>query len=120
MGAYILLKRKSISKKIREQVYDKYNGHCAYCGKLLEYKDMQVDHVSPVYLNGEDNINNYMPACRACNFYKSTMGIEDFREQLSLIKTRLKKEFIYRLALQYELIEEINKDINFYFERSST
>lgn len=29
--------RKPIQKKIREQVYKKYNGHCAYCGCKLEY-----------------------------------------------------------------------------------
>lgn len=30
---------------VREEVYSKYNGHCAYCGCRLEYKDMQVDHI---------------------------------------------------------------------------
>ena len=115
----MFLKRKPIPKKVREQVYNKYDGHCAYCGKQLAYKDMQVDHISPVYLNGEDNIRNYMPACRACNFYKSTMGIEDFRKQLSSLQSRLRKDFIYRLALQYGLIEEIDKNINFYFEGSN-
>ena len=42
--------RKPIPKSVRKQVYAKYNGHCAYCGCELEYKDMQVDHVIP--LNG--------------------------------------------------------------------
>ena len=36
-----------MTKKQREVIYDKYNGHCAYCGKKIEYKDMQVDHVIP-------------------------------------------------------------------------
>lgn len=40
--------RKSIPKHIRQQVYEKYGGHCAYCGKALEYKDMQVDHMIPL------------------------------------------------------------------------
>ena len=43
-----MIKRKTISKKMREAVYDKYNGHCAYCGKKIEYKEMQVDHLIPV------------------------------------------------------------------------
>ena len=38
------MSRKTIPKKIRQIVYDKYNGHCAYCGCELEYKDMQIDH----------------------------------------------------------------------------
>lgn len=50
------MSRKPIPKKIREQVYKKYNGHCAYCGCKLEYKDMQVDHVISVY--GKDGSND--------------------------------------------------------------
>lgn len=38
----------AISKKIREEVYRKYDGHCAYCGREIAYKDMQVDHFRPV------------------------------------------------------------------------
>ena len=26
----------------RQKVYDKYNGHCAYCGKAITIKDMTV------------------------------------------------------------------------------
>ena len=42
-------KHKAIPKATREAVYRKYNGHCAYCGCELEYKDMQVDHAKSVY-----------------------------------------------------------------------
>lgn len=34
------MSRKPIPKKIREQVYQKYNGHCAYCGCELDYKEL--------------------------------------------------------------------------------
>lgn len=78
----VTVKRKTIPKKTRLKVYEMYNGHCAYCGCEIEYKEMQVDHVESLYWNGgSDEISNYKPACRMCNFYKSTMGIEDFREQ---------------------------------------
>lgn len=38
--------RRKLTKDERMAVYEKTNGHCAYCGCELEYKDMQVDHVS--------------------------------------------------------------------------
>ena len=41
-------KRKPIPKKMRQPIYKKYNGHCAYCGCEIEMKDMQVDHIVPV------------------------------------------------------------------------
>lgn len=60
------MRRKPIPKKIREQVYQKCNGHCAYCGCELEYKDMQVDHATSVfYYNGTNDIDNLLPACRS-------------------------------------------------------
>jgi 5-methylcytosine-specific restriction endonuclease McrA len=118
MGARNKVLRKPIPKKIREQVYKKYNGHCAYCGCKLEYNDMQVDHVVSVYgNNGSNDIDNLMPACRMCNFYKSTFSIDVFRKHLESLYERLRKPFIYRLALKYGLIEEHKKKIKFYFEK---
>lgn len=38
----------AISKSKREAVYRKHNGHCAYCGRKISYKDMQVDHFQPL------------------------------------------------------------------------
>ena len=29
-----------MNKNIRQAVYAKYNGHCAYCGCEIDYKDM--------------------------------------------------------------------------------
>ena len=110
--------RKPIPKKNREQVYKKYNGHCAYCGCELALKEMQVDHIQSVYwYDGANDIENYNPACRMCNFYKSTMPIEDFRKQLGKLTSRLKDIFIYRLAKKYGLIQEVEKPIKFYFEK---
>lgn len=116
-------KRKTISLNTRKEVYEKYNGHCAYCGCELEYKDMQIDHIIPKHLEDKyediniDDVNNYMPSCRQCNFYKSTFTIETFRERIQTINDRLKSIFIYKLALKYGLIKEINKSVIFYFEK---
>ena len=119
--------RRPISKQVRKQVYEKYGGHCAYCGCNLEYKDMQVDHIEPLYVHEKeyasgkagflDDAENLMPACRACNFYKSTYSIEEFRERIETMKDRLKKMFIYRLALKYGIVEEKSGKVEFFFEK---
>lgn len=111
-------KRKPIPKAVRMQVYEKYDGRCAYCGCKLEYKDMQVDHINPLYWhNGEDSIENYNPACRMCNFYKSAYTVEKFREQIQTIRDRLERNFIYRLAKKYGVVKESTEPIRFYFEK---
>ncbi len=111
-------KRKSIPKKTRLKVYDKCGGRCAYCGRQIEYKEMQVDHVVSLYwYNGDEDIKNYLPACRMCNFYKSTLTIEKFRKRIETVVERLEKVFIYRLAKNYGLIQENRRPVEFYFEK---
>lgn len=109
-------RHKPIPKAVRQKVYEKYDGHCAYCGKPIEYKEMQVDHIQAHYLGGADEMDNYNPACRMCNFYKGTMSIDRFREELRKLQERLKKVYIYRLALRYGLVEEKENKVVFYFE----
>ena len=109
-------KRKTLSKDMRARVYAMYGGHCAYCGKEIDITEMQVDHVQSLYRGGEDEMANYRPACRQCNFYKSTMSVEGLREQLSLIPGRLEKLLTFRLALAHGLVRITGKPVKFYFE----
>lgn len=44
-----------MTKEERLKVYNKYGGRCAYCGREIEYKDMQVDHIVPKQRN-YDNV----------------------------------------------------------------
>jgi 5-methylcytosine-specific restriction endonuclease McrA len=106
-----------MEKQIRERVWNKYGYKCAYCGEDLEYNKMQVDHIEAKYLGGKDNIENYNPSCRQCNFYKGTFSIEGFKEQLSTLTERIKKPFIVRLAIKYNLISFKPFDGKFYYEK---
>lgn len=111
-------KRKSINKELREKLYLKYVKRCAYCGQLLNYKDMQIDHFAPVYLFGDNtNIKNLKPACRSCNLYKNTFTIEKFRAQIAEIPNRLQRDStIYKIAKRYNLICEIEEPVKFFYE----
>jgi hypothetical protein len=106
-----------MKKHIREKVWKKYDCKCAYCGNDLEYNKLQVDHIDAKFLGGKDDIINYNPSCRECNFYKSTFTIDEFREQISTILDRVKKPFIVRLAIKYGLISFKPFDRLFYFEK---
>lgn len=142
-------------KRIRELVYNKYGGHCAYCGKKIDIKDMQIDHFIPIlrgwsdeYIKaansredyelwtkilkdegkpvpsyddykitrGKDDISNYMPACRSCNFRKGMSDIETFRKEIGLQAERLMATFQGRMSAAYGLVEYKPHEIRFYFE----
>ena len=103
----------------RQKVYDKYNGHCAYCGKPISIKDMQVDHILPKRNGGTDDIDNLNPSCRLCNHYKRAADTETFRNVLlgELIK-KLMKIYIFRVALDYGIISINGWDKKFYYEKT--
>lgn len=106
----------------RQQVHDKYDGHCSYCGKVISIKDMQVDHIIPrghkwnknEYIDSIDNLN---PACRRCNHYKRAHTLEFFREMIKTIHQRVRDIYICKVAEDYEIIEIKEWDGKFYFER---
>lgn len=94
----------AISKKTREAVYQKYAGHCAYCGRPIAYKDMQVDHFRPLRAwdtedAGTDDISNLMPACRMCNHYKRANSIETFRRYIREIPQKPDCDNIAKIVL---------------------
>lgn len=125
-----------MKKEDRFRIYNKYDGHCAYCGKSIEYKDMQVDHLVPknrgcysrwsdkeekfVVLHGDDCIENYMPSCRSCNFRKRDMSLEQFREAIKEQAKGLLKgaaKFQVNMSIAYGLIQPaFDNPVEFYFE----
>lgn len=111
----------------RQAVYAKCDGHCAYCGREITFKQMQVDHMFPKSLDhvyhfetGKD-VNcaeNLMPACRRCNIWKHSLRLEHFRseiqEQVNRVKLRSPN---FRMALDFGQLQITESPIVFYFER---
>ena len=98
---------------------------------------MQVDHLVPknrgcysrwsdkdgkfVVSHGEDSLENYMPAWRACNLGKRDMSLEQFRSEITRQAKGLlngKASFHVKMSLAYDLIEEhFDRPTEFYFEK---
>lgn len=115
----------SVDKKTRQIVYNKYRGHCAYCGKELEYKDMQVDHLIPQMKEKHhwekaevvESIGNLMPSCRRCNHYKRAHSLKTFRKLIETIPDRLSENYIFKVANDYNLMDISKHKVVFYFEQ---
>lgn len=115
-----------MKKELRMKVWDRYNKHCAYCGKELEYKDMQVDHYMPKHAFGKNGIiagrhinddENLMPSCRRCNHYKRGDWPEQFRKKMTTLHERILKQYINKVALDYGIITVKPFSGEFYFEQ---
>ena len=102
----------------RKAVYDKYHGRCAYCGREIELKDMQVDHYIPKARGGTDDSDNLMPTCRLCNHYKRAGSIEYFRKAIRTIPCKLaERQYIYKVGVAYGFYDDNQREVVFYFER---
>lgn len=121
----------------RKQIFDKFDGHCAYCGELLIPKTLHVDHVIsqsnfiwhiknkhkiPEFLNhltenDVNHIDNLFPACGVCNRWKSVYDLEQFRKEIFMQTERLSNTSAsFRMAKRYDLIRYTFKGVEFYFE----
>lgn len=82
--------------------------------KTLELDDGTV-------LEGVVCLENYMPACRACNFRKRDMTLEQFRAEIKRQAVGLLSgaaKFQVKMSIAYGLIiPQFDKKVVFYFEK---
>lgn len=102
----------------RRDIYNKYKGHCAYCGKKIEYDDMTIDHIAPLSKGGSNDLANTIPSCQLCNNQKADRSIEEFRAFLENIGDILDENKQYRIALRYKKIVVKRAPVKFYFEQN--
>ncbi len=122
-----------LTKAQREQLKNKFGGHCAYCGCDLGDK-WHADHIEAVkrdiihvgggkLVSGEmtrphlDTIENMNPACVPCNLNKSSMSIEGWRGVLGgYRKALIRDSHTFRHSLRFGLVAFTDKPVMFFFE----
>jgi 5-methylcytosine-specific restriction endonuclease McrA len=105
-------------KTDRKKIFDKFGGHCAYCGNEIDLCNMQVDHINPRQHPDRDNIENINPSCPICNNWKHCDNLETFRRSIqSQVRKCRDYSRNFRMAERYGLVQEIKLSIVFYFEK---
>jgi len=93
--------RKSISKRLRFEVFKRDSFTCQYCGRSAPDVVLHVDHIQPVSKGGETTIMNLVTSCRDCNLGKSNKLLSDS----SAVKKR--KQQLDDLQARQEQLEMI-------------
>jgi len=74
------IERKSLSKKIRFEVFKRDMFKCQYCGRSpIKDQDvvLEVDHIVPVAEGGSNDMLNLVTSCWDCNRGKGVRKLED-------------------------------------------
>lgn len=107
--------KKTENKHVREVIYNKYGGCCAYCGDNIDFNKpygWHIDHINPIdnktgrssndILNNIENLN---PCCVFCNASKGTLTIEDWRYSISQKHIALESESsLFRVLIRFPFL----------------
>lgn len=116
-----MAERKSISKKLRFEVFKRDNFTCQYCGRMAPNVVLEVDHINPVSNGGENDIMNLITSCVDCNRGKGKRllsqneELKKQQEQLRLLNEKREQlEFMIKWReelsnLENEQAKEIEK-----------
>jgi len=60
--------RPKVSKKSREEVFERDNYRCLHCGTD---QDLTIDHIRPLSKGGKNKKGNMQTLCKQCNLIKA-------------------------------------------------
>jgi hypothetical protein len=109
-----MAKRKTISKKLRFEVFKRDSFTCQYCGQVAPNVILEVDHINPVKNSGDNNILNLITSCKDCNRGKGARELTDSQiikqqhEQLAEINE--KREQLKLMLKWKEELENFNNE----------
>ena len=111
-------RRKSISKKIRFEVFKRDGFTCQYCGRMAPDVVLEVDHINPVANGGDNDIMNLVTSCQDCNRGKGKRCLsskDEIKAQQAQLKELSKKREQLQMLIEWrkelESIEDMKIDL---------
>lgn len=80
------MKRASISKRTRFEVFKRDGFICQYCGSKPPQTILHLDHIIPVSKGGGNELINYITSCVDCNLGKSDKLLSDKIAPVQIVK----------------------------------
>lgn len=112
------MKRKSLSKKKRFEVFKRDKFTCQYCGKNAPDVVLEVDHIRPVSKGGNNDILNLITSCFDCNRGKSNRELDDstaINKQVDQLKVLQERRDQINMMLQWKMDLENESDMQIEF-----
>jgi len=103
--------RKSISKKLRFEIFKRDSFCCQYCGKSSPDVVLEINHINPIAKGGKNDSLNLITACFDCNRGKSDRQLSSNAEmskqidQLAVMNER-KNQLEMMFRWKKELIKQ--------------
>lgn len=70
-------KRVRLSRRFKQRIYWRDGGRCVYCDRVVAFKDVTMDHVTPLTKRGSNRSKeNIVTSCKLCNKRKGSLELE--------------------------------------------
>jgi len=106
-------KRKSISKRLRFEVFKRDSFTCQYCGQAAPDVVLHIDHIAPVAGGGDNDILNLITSCESCNLGKGAKTLDDNsviqKQRIQLQKLNQRREQLEMMLAWREGLAELDQ-----------
>lgn len=100
--------RKSLSKKLKFEVFKRDSFTCQYCGKSSPDAVLEIDHIKPLANGGSDELLNLVTACFDCN---SGKGARELGDNSIIVKQQKQLEEMNERSEQLKMMLEWKEDL---------
>lgn len=108
--------RKSLSKRLRFEVFKRDGFTCVYCGATPLQGPLHIDHVEPVASGGTSEPHNLVTACDNCNSGKGAVPLDkkSLKSRLTGPDKDQRDQILEYLAEQKRIGEAKNQACKFF------
>jgi 5-methylcytosine-specific restriction endonuclease McrA len=93
----------------REQIFERDQFRCVYCGKVFPAEELTVDHVQARVRGGDRSGGNLVTACSGCNTAKGHRRVGEFLRDDAGARTNFLR---YAIHLWPRLLRAIRETID--------
>ena len=87
-----MTKRKTLSKKLRFEIFKRDSFICQYCGNHPPSVILEVDHIVPVVDGGDNSQDNLITSCFDCNRGKGKNSLDSTPKPLKERQAELEEQ----------------------------
>jgi len=106
----------AITKKLRFEIFKRDGFKCQYCGRKVPDVVLEVDHITPKFEKGIDDISNLITSCFDCNRGKGKNKIDKIcRDDIDYLNEKIKNKREQLIEYNKYLKKEensINNDVD--------
>lgn len=96
----------------RNQIFERDEYRCVYCGEQCDADELTLDHVQPRVRGGDHSEGNLVTACKACNTLKGPRRLSQFLHESDVARRSFLERATYVWPRLLRIVERELADLD--------